>query len=181
MSIPREEARETLQGIQQTERNSKKLHGYRQASPHLILWGIIWVIGYGGTYLNSQWARAWPVLTLVGVVGSIVIARRMAPGRPRDWRRPATGFTIFAFINAFFAVAGPLSALTVSATIPLWVAFIYVLFGIWTRSTRLLVTGAVLGTLVVAGFFALPQYFQLWMAAVGGGGLILGGIWMRSL
>ena len=181
MVMPRDEARETLREIQKIERNSKKFHGYRMASPHLILWGIIWVIGYGGTFLRPQWLQAWPLLSLLGIVGSVVIARRMADASRRDWRGFATGITIFAFIAAFFAVTGPLSTLAISATFPLWVAFLYALFGIWTRSTRLLVTGAVLGALVVIGFFALPRYFQLWMAAVGGGGLILGGIWMRGL
>jgi hypothetical protein len=31
------------------------------------------------------------------------------------------------------------------------------------------------------GYFAMPQQFLYWMAAVGGGGLILGGLWMRSV
>ena len=123
-----------------------------------------------------------------GLVRAFARGRRGQPldfaarggGWPLDWRRTATEITIFAFIAAFFAVTGPLSMLSVSATTPLWVGFLYVLFGIWTRSIRFLVTGAVLGVLVVIGFFVLPRYFQLWMPMIGRGGLILGGIWMRS-
>jgi len=45
---------------------------------------------------------------------------------------------------------------------------------------RLLVTGIGVYVLTLAGYFLLPQIFQLWMAAVGGGGLIIGGLWLRT-
>ena len=34
--------------------------------------------------------------------------------------------------------------------------------------------------LTTLGYFMLPEYFRYWMAAVGGGGLIVGGLWMRN-
>jgi hypothetical protein len=44
----------------------------------------------------------------------------------------------------------------------------------------MLMTGIVLAVLTVIGYFWLPGLFLLWMAALGGGALILGGIWFRS-
>ena len=34
--------------------------------------------------------------------------------------------------------------------------------------------------LTVGGYFWLAPYFMLWMAGVGGGALILGGLWLRT-
>jgi hypothetical protein len=33
--------------------------------------------------------------------------------------------------------------------------------------------------LTIVGFFVLPAIFMLWMAVVGGGALVLGGLWLR--
>ena len=45
----------------------------------------------------------------------------------------------------------------------------------------MIVLGVALTALTVLGFFWVPQYFALWMAVVGGVGLILGGVWLRTL
>lgn len=37
-----------------------------------------------------------------------------------------------------------------------------------------------LGLLTVGGYICLQPYFLLWLAGVGGGALILGGIWLRG-
>ena len=40
--------------------------------------------------------------------------------------------------------------------------------------------GLALIGLTALGYFVMPEYFRYWMAAVGGGGLIVGGLWMRN-
>jgi hypothetical protein len=45
----------------------------------------------------------------------------------------------------------------------------------------MVLAGVVVAALTLIGFFGLPQYFLLWMAVVGGGALILGGFWLRSV
>ena len=44
-----------------------------------------------------------------------------------------------------------------------------------------MILAALIAVLTLIGFFYLPVYFGLWMAVVGGGGLILGGLWLRSV
>jgi hypothetical protein len=57
----------------------------------------------------------------------------------------------------------------------------YCLIGIWVRGARMLMAGMTLAALTLFGFFFLKQYFALWMAVVGGGGLVLGGFWLKSV
>lgn len=49
MPIHPQEAATALREITATEQQSHKAYHYQQASPHLILWGVIWVIGYAVT------------------------------------------------------------------------------------------------------------------------------------
>jgi hypothetical protein len=69
----------------------------------------------------------------------------------------------------------------VSAFFPILVALFYALVGIWVRGTRVLFAGFVVAALTLGGYFLLPQIFPLWMAVVGGGALIVGGFWLRSV
>ena len=65
------------------------------------------------------------------------------------------------------------------AFIPLIISAIYAGAGVWV-GLRYVVLGAIIATLTLFGFFEIQQHFALWMAAVGGGGLIVAGLWMRS-
>ncbi len=41
--------------------------------------------------------------------------------------------------------------------------------------------GLGISALTLIGFFSIGEAFPLWMAFVNGGGLILGGLWMRRI
>ena len=47
MTLSRQQAAAALQDIEQTEQRTYRARGYAIASPYLILWGLIWVAGYG--------------------------------------------------------------------------------------------------------------------------------------
>lgn len=183
MPLSPAEAQDALRDISRAERTSAAAYGYRHASPHLFLWGLIWVIGYGASYVRPQWAEIWPVLALIGAAGSFWIGGKTKPAaRPGfDWRYAATALAIFGFIGALFAVMPPRDPMQLAAFFPILVALFYALMGIWTRGVRMLVAGIVIAALTLGGYFFLPQYFMLWMAVVGGGALILGGFWLRSV
>ena len=183
MPITRDEAAGALNDITQTERRSGEIYGYSKAAPHLILWGVIWVAGYSLSWTHPEWTLTWPVLTVIGCIGSFWTAShgRRDSDRPSDWRFLATFVAIFLFIAALFAVMPPRTNAQAGAFFPILVALLYSLVGIWARGLRMIVTGVALAALTLVGFFYLPQYFLLWMAVVGGGGLILGGLWLRSV
>ncbi len=51
---------------------------------------------------------------------------------------------------------------------------------IWSNRPRLIWLGAAVAAATMGGYFFLAPWFAFWMAAVGGGGLILTGFWMRT-
>jgi len=181
MTLSRGEAESTLRDISKTERRSSNLFGYRFGAPHLFLWGAIWMIAYGATYLRPEWSIVWPILIVVGVIGSFWLSWRAKSARADTfgWRYGATLVAVFLFVGALFAILPPHRDAQVAAFFPILVALFYLLIGIWTRGVRMVVLGLAVGALTLFGYFDLPAYFLLWMAVVGGGGLILGGFWLR--
>ena len=182
--IQRQEAATTLQEIARAERQSGQAYHYQKASPHLFLWGLIWIVGYAATYARPRWHLLWTILTIIGVLGSFWIGRRARTKESRasyGWRYALTFIAVFLFIVALFAILPPQSSLQIDAFFPLLIAIWYVLMGIWTRAIRVAVLGLALGLLTVGGYFWLQPYFLLWMAGLGGGALILGGFWLRRV
>jgi hypothetical protein len=182
MPVSRDEAADALRNISTTEDSSARAYRYAAAAPHLILWGVIWFAGYGVSYLDARWSAAWIPLAVAGAVGSGVIgARTGAASQRRNWRQSAAiVLAILVAFYAFVAVMPPLAAANVGAFLPILIAFGYALLGIQQRAPRFLVTGVALTALTLVGFFWLREYFPLWMAIVGGGGLVLGGLWLRT-
>ena len=183
MPLSPNEAADALRDISQTESRSAKAYGYHMMSPHLLLWGAIWLAEYGGFYLDPRRSWLFSALSLVGVAGSFLIGWRMKRGRANDysWRYGATIGVAFLFVSAIFAIFHPVSDRQIGAFFPLLVALLYVLMGIWGNAFRMGVTGLALGVITLVGYFDFPATFMLWMAIAGSGALVLGGLWMRSV
>ena len=185
MPLSPNEATDTLRDIEQASRRSASAFGYSMASPHLILWGAIWFVGYGASYLAPRYGFYWPVLVIIGFAGSSYIGHRMSAGAARrggyDWRFASSFALIFAFIWALFSIMPPTNAMQGDAFTPLFVGLIYSGIGLWTRAWRMLWLGIAVGGLTVIGYFYFLPYFLAWLAVLGGGGLILGGLWMRKV
>ncbi len=181
MSLTPNEAADALRDIEQTGRRSSTAYGYQMAAPHFILWGVIWVVGYGVSAIKMEWSIVWPALSLLGTIGSFWLGWRSKPaGQKFDGRYLATFVAVFAFIACLFAVMPPRKPEQIGAFFPILVALYYSLIGIWTRGVRILALGIAVAVLTIGGYFFLPAHFLLLMAGVGGGGLILGGFWLRS-
>jgi hypothetical protein len=191
------EAADALRDIAATETHSRQLYGYREASPHLILWGILWAVGYGLTAASPPLGGViWGTIVTIGSLASYFTAFRAASRRNQqagatihlarrraaselNWTFNAISFIAAMFIAAALAVVSPVSPRQIGAFIPLVVAAGYAVMGLWL-GLRFTVAGAVLAILTLGGFFLLPTHFPLWMAACGSGSLILVGIWLRS-
>jgi hypothetical protein len=178
--LSRNEAETALRDISTAERASATTYGYRRASPYLVLWGVVWAVGYGVTYVRPQYTIIWPVLVALGMIASFWIGWKSDPAGKVDCRYVATLLAVFFFVMAVFAVLAPRTNAQISAFFPILVALFYSLIGIWTRGARMVFAGVVVAVLTIVGYFWFPQIFLLWMAAVGGGALILGGLWLRS-
>lgn len=177
MTIPRQAAADALENAENAERRSITAYRYQKFSPHLFLWGVIWIVGYMVAYFRAGAGTIWLALVPIGLLGSFWIDRHSE--RSRGWNYGVDCLAIFLFIYAVFAILPPKSPAQAAALFPLVIALLYVFFGMSTRATRIALLGFALGALTVSGFFWLPQYFLLWMAGVGGGALTLGGAWLR--
>jgi hypothetical protein len=183
MSVTPEQAEDALRQVERARSRSVEFHIYRISSPQLILWGVFWLIGYGGTDLAPDRAGyIWGGLMLAGLVLGIVLNRpadRAAPGAAarHNWRLLAVFATFTALIVGTEAIMQPRGA-EMGAFVPLLVAATYVLLGLWI-GWRYAAIGIAIAVLTMAGFFLLPAHFLLWMAGVGGGALILTGLWLR--
>jgi hypothetical protein len=179
MSITEENAAEAIRLVEEAAQRSTTLRGYRRAAPHLILWGVIYAVAYSGAYFQpGRTGLVWLVLVPSGVIGDVLISWR---DRPCKWALFAGIFlTFFAFIAATMSIMHPRDPQQVAAFVPLVVAAAYAVLGM-SLGARFVFIGLALGLLTLIGFFALSSIFMLWMAAVGGGALVLGGLLLRRV
>ncbi len=194
MDISPGQAADSLRQIERTQKRSAEAQEYAHASPQFILWGLIWMAGYTGSYLMPDYGFVrginwlWFGLCLIGVAGSTILGRRryrhltpdaIARGKAIGFRWGMTMFVFYVFLFAVFAVMRPRNPMVSGAFIPLLIAAIYSVWGIW-QGARFLYAGIALAILTLAGWFYLYPYFLPWMAGVGGGSLILAGLWLRK-
>jgi len=178
------QAADALKQADAAERRSARAYIYQRSAPHLFLWGAIWLAGYGGSDLWPRYAGwLWTGLLLVAFAVSAALGRTANPNRQGargNWRYAVSFAVIWAFLGATYAVMGPIDDLQEGAFPPLVVALAYVLTGLWS-GPRFVVAGVAVGALTLGGFFYLPQHFLLWEGFVGGGALILAGLWFRRV
>jgi hypothetical protein len=181
MAINADEAARSLGVVDEALRRSAMFRGYQSAAPQLILWGGLWAVGFAA---NDVWPSSvnwiWAVIGLGGWGASLTIARRDRGRSVPDKRIFGLVLIIVAFFAGSIIVMAPARPNQVAAFIAIATAACYCGFGIYGLP-RLVVTGAAMFGLTLLGYFLLPAYFLLWMAVVGGGGLMLGGFWLRSV
>jgi hypothetical protein len=181
MNISREEAAESLQEIREVRSRIRNSIAAGSTPFHMILWGIIWFIGYlCSHFLDPNTAgRIWSVLAVLGSIGSGVMGYRLGS----RYRLPVSGriwkIWIFFFLYVFLWtwVAWPLDVRQISLLIALYVMFAYVLLGLWLEQIITWV-GLVVSALGLIGYFLVPDIFYLWMAILGGGTLFGSGIYI---
>jgi hypothetical protein len=184
MSLSPAEAQSALKDIEKTENRTAASQHARASAPYLVMWGVIWAIGYTVSAYTPQLSWIWLTLIVGGIVGSVILgmmqARTFGRGREYSWRYFGSFGAIGVFLFVLLSIMQPVDYNQVSAIFPLIIGLFYAFIGIWTKGWRMLPLGLALIGLTALGFFALPQHFLYWMAGVGGGGLILGGLWLRT-
>ena len=182
MALTPDEAADTLRDIEATGRRSGEAFGYRMSGPYFILWGLVWLVGYAGSdLLPSRAGLIWLVASLVGAIGSVAVSRTIGKNKSAQtgWRVFFLVVIVAAFVLASYTVMWPVSPMQQAAFVPLIAAGAYTAVGLWA-GVRWIVAGVAIAILTLGGFFLMREHFGLYMAAVGGGGLIVAGLWMRS-
>lgn len=177
------EAALSLQHIAETERRTREALYYAGGSLILILWGVSWAAGYAITYVSPRHANlAW------GIINGLAIAVMIALGYLRSRRRPARwdwrATHAFIIVSAFGLftewLLGNSQWREIGLFWPVLAMAGYMVAGLWLGRFYLL-CGASVILLSLMGYFWSGQWFPLWMAVIGGGSLILGGLWLRRV
>ncbi|RZJ41308.1 MAG: hypothetical protein EON87_16400 [Brevundimonas sp.] len=187
MNITRDEAAAALSDIDATTGRLSQQRSYHISGPILMLWGVVWLVCYSamGLLPPEQWGWTWLIGDALGIVGTIMLSSKAcAPwqgvaGRGMGWRSLLAGLAIAAFIGAtlsIFGVQDPNAFMTFPGIV---CGAVYFIVGLLHRP-RFLVIGTAVFVASLIGFFGFPDILPFWMAIVGGGGLLIGGLWMRS-
>ena len=183
MVISKSEAALALSDIEQTTTRAGVQRGYRIMGPILVLWGVIWAVGYGamGLLPVSNWGAVWGVLNVIGIAATFFLARSSRSDRKgaESWRVALMALAIGAFVGCTYTVLRPDSGAAYMVFPGLLTGFIYIAVGAW-RMTRLAWIGVVIAAATMVGWFFFLPYIAFWMAVVAGGGLVAGGLWLRG-
>ena len=185
MSIGRDEAARALRDAEAAADRSEAAVGYQRSSQHLFLWGVLWAAGNLAAYFRLPLGRyAFAILMLTGMAGSFWVGMRASrrDGRRRNYavQSLVVGVALALFSNGMMVVAQISSLAIAEAIICLAVGAAYMVMGV-SMGWRLSIVGFLLMVAIMAGWIYAREQFFLWMAFAGGGGLILGGLWLRKV
>ena len=186
MTLSPGQAAAALDDIERTEQRTRAARSYSAASDYLLLWGVIWMIGYGACAVlpPERWGLAWLPLAAIGMLVSFALGKRSrrqrGAGTGTSAQTAVMGLAIFAFIAAVYYLFQPRSHLPYLVFPSLVAGLVYTLAGAVAGMPRFIGIGAGIFVLTLAGYVAAPQWTSLWVAIAGGGGLVLGGLWLRK-
>jgi hypothetical protein len=186
MNISPSEAEEALAAIQMMAKKTRQSIASGGTYVTLIVTGIVWLVGFTCTQFlpGDIVGYIWTGLAIFGGILGTVWGFRLGK-RFRSPLMAATAkrvglfwlFLIFYAI-AMIAIAWPLDGKQLTVLIVLFALIGHLSMGL------LLSFAAVwwplpISALAVAGYFLLPDMFYLWMAILGGGGMIALGLYIR--
>jgi hypothetical protein len=156
---------------------------YDIASRIMIMSGVL---VFAGNLANWAWPRygdyIWISINVLNIVGVAVISafsRRRTGVRAFDLRVLAAFLLFFAFGIFCSGVLGHFTPRQMETFWPIYFMLFYVLAGLWFGYAFVAI-GLGITVLTLIGYFFVGGFaFLLWMAFVNGGGLIVGGLWMR--
>lgn len=180
--IDSREASAALDDIEDFGRRVRRSLTYRRAGAMLMLWGAATFAGYLAAFVAPAAARwVWPVVFVVAFAGSVIVgaaSARREGVRTFDARMTAA-FAVFIGFGCIFSLG--LGVFTPRQLGAFWTTYFmlpYMIAGLWF-GPGFIVIGAAVTVLTLIGYALSGDWFNLWMAFVNGGGLVLGGLWMR--
>jgi hypothetical protein len=185
MNISPDEAERALSDIQAIMKKNRRIISSSGTYQFLILWGVIWLFGFlSSQFIHSQIVGyIWMGLDILGGIFSAIIGVRI--GRRVRNTYFLSGKRIGAFwgLLTLFCAAAILVVWPIDARQLAMVIILFVMMG-WISMSLLLSLasikfGLAIIVLALVGFFILSGVFFLWMAVLGGGGMIAYGLYIR--
>jgi hypothetical protein len=181
--IDAKEAALALSDISEIADRVRQSRIYHLASLMLVVWGAMI---FAGNLAEWTWPRygayIWITVNLLGVLVSAVIStsgHRRTFVRAFDLRILAALLLFFAFGIFSSSVLGHFTPRQMGTFWPIYSMLFYILAGLWFGRAFVAIGIGISALTLIGYFFIKSDIFLLWMALVCGGGLILGGLWMR--
>lgn len=150
--------------------------------PYFLLWGALWILGYVGSIWLSH--LVWPVIGPVGGILSIVIGFARKKGRPVPPLLKKLGWLMLILSLYAGFLFNRLLTITQNAQLlnsywPFHIGLLYIAAGIFVGRQIILIGGWLI-LVAVTGIWVPTPFQAIWLAAGGGGGLILTGFLLRK-
>jgi hypothetical protein len=181
MSLNREQAASALSEIDSIVRRVRQSRIYDLASLTMLMWGGLVFAGYTATWLSPRHGGVvWIAIYAAGIAGSFVVSRyeHTREGVRTFDLRIFAAFALFIAFGLFCSWFGHFSPRQLGTFWPIYFMLAYTIAGLWFGYAFVAI-GLGIAALTLVGYFFTGEGFDLWMAFVDGGGLILGGLWMR--
>jgi cation transport ATPase len=182
VSIESREAAAALDDIEQIARRVRQSTIYRLSSLLIMMWGVLVFAGNLATWLSPRTAGyAWIAVYIAAILGSFAVSaydHARTGVRSFDVRMLAALLLFFAFGFFCVAVLGHFTPRQQGTFWPIYFMLVYTIVGLWIGPAFIAI-GLGITALTLIGYFLIGEAFPLWMAFVNGGGLLLGGLWMR--
>jgi hypothetical protein len=182
MTISAEDAGAMLAEIDLIKRRVQQSSIYRASSMIVMGWGAITIVGNLAALVAGRWTGAvWIALDFIGALGTIVIVSRTR----KNERLGASFLAAFALFVGFGLVwsllIGHFGPRELDVFWPTLFLFGYALAGLMFGRAFTAI-GVGLSALILAGYLSIEGLaFNVFLAMVNGGGLILCGLWMRRV
>lgn len=182
--IDSKEASAALADIDDIVQRVKQSQLYELASLAAVWWGVLVFAGNVVTWLWPIYAvYAWIAVDALGV-GGLAALRLLNPPRHHHGSgfdvRLLLVFVLFFAFGYLCTVIGHFGPRQLGTFWPIYFMLFYTLAGLWFGYAFVAI-GLGITALTLIGYFYIGSAFPLWMAFVNGGGLILGGLWMRRI
>jgi hypothetical protein len=180
--IDRRQAAEALSDIDDIVGRVRQSRLYDLNSRIMVLWGVLVFAGNVATWIWPRYGGyIWISVDIVGVAGLAAISvLNYSRTRVRTFDvRTLVVFVLFLAFGYFCAnVLGHFTARQQGTFWPIYFMLFYTIAGLWFGYAFIAI-GVGITVLTLIGYYYIGEAFPLWMAFVNGGGLILGGLWMR--
>jgi hypothetical protein len=179
--IDSREASEALSDINDIAQRVRQSTIYNLASLMMILWGVLVIAGNVGSF---QWPShagyIWLAVYAAGIAGSSLFSAMdyQRTGIHSFDFRMLTALLLFIAFGMFTSWLGHFTPRQLGTFWTTYFMLVYIVVGLWF-GFAFVVIGVSVIALTLVGYFLIGAWFEPWMALVNGGGLVLGGLWMR--
>jgi hypothetical protein len=183
--IDRNEASAALSDINEMVQRLRQSRIYELASQFMVVAGVFVVAGNLATFVVPHQGRyIWPAMNVLTIAVSAVVStfdHRRTGIRSFDLRVFFAVVLFYAFGLLCTVVLGRYGPRESGTFWPIYFMLFYCIAGLWFGRAFIAI-GAAITVLTLIGYFLITgAAFLLWMAVVNGGGLIVGGLWMRRV